>query len=313
MGEATFVSVLDEIGEDSMYAMILDQLAEGAYFVDCERRICMWNKAAEQMTGFSAAEVVGSHCADNILMHVDECGTSYCCDSRCPLAKSIADGESRETSLFLHHKDGHRVRVSIRAAPLRDRHGKIIGGIETFTDATAHQIDLEKLKKLEQMAYLDELTGLANRRFLQTSLESRLAEMERYVWHFGVMFLDVDHFKRFNDTYGHEVGDEVLKIVSKTLSGTCRAFDVAGRWGGEEFLVIAANTTGEELAKLADRHRCLIETSCLIRDEQKLNVTVSIGATTVRRGDSVDAIVARADDLLYQSKEQGRNRVTFGE
>jgi PAS domain S-box-containing protein len=117
---------------EGMRVAVVDNLSDGIYFVDRRLRILYWNKGAEQITGFSAAEVVGHRCGLSLLNHCDEAGVDVC-GKRCPLMATMRDGEQREAHVFLRHKDGHRRPVCVRAAALRDDGGKIVGAVETFT------------------------------------------------------------------------------------------------------------------------------------------------------------------------------------
>lgn len=112
---------------------ILDQMYDGVYLVDTSRSILYWNQGAERISGFRADEVLGKRCSDNILMHVTDDGTNLCLNG-CPLAATMEDGQLRESEIYLHHKEGHRVPVLVRTAPLRDAGGKTIGGAEVFSD-----------------------------------------------------------------------------------------------------------------------------------------------------------------------------------
>ena len=299
-----------EISTDS-FSYIVDNLYDGLYVVDNDRTITYWNKAAERISGFSAEEVVGRKCSDNILTHVDAEGESLCLGN-CPLAKGIQDGAPREAEVYMHHKDGHRVPVSCRFGVMRGADGKIMGGVELFTDITGREAREIKIKELEKMAMLDRLTQLPNRNFIDKQIERRFEELRLHRIPFGVLFMDIDHFKKFNDTYGHDVGDLVLKFVAKTMTGSTRASDVFGRWGGEEFIGILLNLTRGDLQTLSNRVRFLIQDSYIIHGDQKLNVTISIGATLAKADDTTDILLKRADELLYQSKSDGRNRVTVG-
>ncbi len=149
--------------ENESYEKIVDSLHDGLYFVNKDRIITYWNKAAEQISGFTANEVVGRSCSDNILTHIDKEGNSLC-HGMCPLAKTIADGKSRETEIYMHHKDGHRVPVSVRVSTLTDANGNVIGGIELFTDISNHEANKQRIKELEKLALIDNLTQLANRK-----------------------------------------------------------------------------------------------------------------------------------------------------
>ena len=297
--------------EQKAYERIIENLHDGLYFVDKNRVITYWNKAAEKISGFSAAEVVGKSCADNILTHVDSDGNSLC-RGMCPLAQTIADGKAREIEVYMHHKDGHRIPVSVRVNTLTNDAGETIGGVELFMDISKQDATSLRIKELEKLALLDNLTQLANRNYIESELKKRFEEKKRFKIPFGLLFMDIDHFKRFNDTYGHDVGDDVLKFVAETVTVNARPFDLFGRWGGEEFIGIIRNVGATDLGLIADRIRILVATSYIIHENQHLNLTISIGATMVEANDTIDSIIKRADTLLYKSKQSGRNRVTMG-
>ena len=291
------------------FERILTNLNDGLYFVDRRRVITYWNEGAERISGFSKEEVLGKSCADNILNHIDAQGRRLCL-GMCPLAKTIQDREERVSEVFLHHKDGHRVPVLVRTSVLTDDQGEVVGGIELFTDISGYAADQQWIEELERMALLDPLTRLANRGYLERELQARLEEYQRYGVPFGLLFLDIDNFKVFNDTYGHSFGDEVLKAVTRTIAANTRPFDLFGRWGGEEFLGIVRNVQLPELSALGERLRALIQESYLIHEDVELQVTVSIGAAAVQVGDSPNSLLDRADRLMYHSKSAGRNRLT---
>ena len=290
---------------------IIENLYDGLYWVDRDRIIQYWSRATERISGFAAAEVVGKSCADNILTHVDQDGKSLCC-GLCPLAATISDGVIREAEVFMHHKDGHRVPVSVRVSTLTDEDGIVIGGVELFTDLSNLKAIEVKVRELEKMAMLDGLTRLSNRNCIERELFIRFEERKRFGTPFGILFMDIDHFKIFNDTYGHDVGDRVLRFVADTLVNNSRPFDVVGRWGGEEFIGIIRNVAPTQLKDLGNRLRLLIESSYISSNEDRLRVTISMGATNVRDDDTLDTLLKRADTLLYESKRAGRNCLTLG-
>jgi diguanylate cyclase (GGDEF)-like protein/PAS domain S-box-containing protein len=292
-------------------ADVLENLHDGLYFTDTHRVITFWNHAAERITGDPAAEVLGRSCAANILVHVDTDGRSLC-RGLCPLAMTMADCVGREAEVFLRHKDGHRVPVLVRTGPLKDRQGQVVGGIELFTDLSNILANNSRVRELEQLALLDSLTQLANRTYLLREIEARFEEMRRYGIPFGLLFMDIDFFKRFNDSYGHDVGDAVLKLVANTFVANSRAFDVYGRWGGEEFVGVIRSIDAEDLAALGNRMRVLVNQSFLMHDEARLGVSISLGATVAHPDDTAESLIKRADQLLYRSKKEGRNRLTLG-
>ena len=293
--------------KDGIYRELLDYLADGIYFTDTERTIGFWNKGAEVLSGFSREEVIGKRCMDNLLMHVDSEGHELC-KHGCPLSETIRDGQEREAEVFLHHKNGHRVPVRVRVVPMKNSGGEVVGAVEVFSDNSANVQISQRLAQMEQLALLDALTGLANRRYLESVIRSRLEELRRNNWHFGVLFIDIDNFKKVNDTHGHDVGDQVLKMISRTLDASSRYFDLIGRWGGEEFVAVVANAERQEVAEIGERMRSLIEHSMLGAPEY-LFVTVSIGGVVALPDDTLESVVRRADEKLYQAKTTGKNRV----
>jgi diguanylate cyclase (GGDEF)-like protein/PAS domain S-box-containing protein len=299
-----------KIGKES-YEKVVASLHDGLYFVDQDRVIIYWNKAAERISGFKADEVIGKSCGSSILTHIDSEGCNLC-KKGCPLAKTIADGNPREAEIYMHHKDGHRIPVSVRVSTLTDAAGNVTGGIELFTDISNQAANALRVKELEKMALLDSLTQLANRNYIEREIQGRFEEKKRLKVPFGILFIDIDHFKQFNDRYGHDVGDEVLKFVANTFIANTRPFDLYGRWGGEEFIGVIRNINRDDLEMLGNRLRVLIAGSYIMHAGQELSVTISIGATLVEENDTIDSLVKRADTLLYASKAAGRNRLTMG-
>jgi len=295
-----------------MLRTMLDNVNDGVYFTDRTRTIHYWNKGAENISGYSSQEVVGRRCADNILMHVDGTGKCLCTSPSCPLVKCLKGQVNHVERVYLHHKEGHRVPVRICAAPIHDEQGKIIGGLETFYDISNEIAALQEVDALKEASLLCALTGVGNRRYCEQTLKTQLLALTEGSPPFGILFLDVDNFKSINDNYGHEVGDVILKLVARTLSNDLRAFDFVGRWGGEEFVVLLPRMAPAKLEETANRLRVLVESSSADISGGKLKVTISIGATLGRTGETSHTAIERADKLMYHSKKSGKNRVTIG-
>lgn len=291
------------------YRDLLDHLYDGVYFVDADRTITYWNKGAERITGHAATDVIGRRCVDSVLQHVDEEGRRLC-GRRCPLLRTMHDGTPREEAIFLHHADGHRIPVLVRAAPMYDDAGGIVGAVETFSDNSRLVSALQKINELNDARCRDSLTQVGNRRFADLKLDSSLAEFRGHGVHHGLLFLDIDRFKDVNDRYGHLVGDRVLAAVARTMQRNLRTTDFVARWGGEEFVAIVYNVGRARLTALAENLRVLVARSDVPVEGRRLNVTVSIGATLMRPDDDRESLVARADALMYRSKNAGRDRVT---
>jgi diguanylate cyclase (GGDEF)-like protein/PAS domain S-box-containing protein len=297
---------------EPFHKKLLDTLYDGVYFVDTDRTITYWNKGAERLTGFAAGEAVSRHCFDNFLMHVDKAGCALCLKG-CPLSLTMADGEHRESELFLRHKLGHRVPVRVRVEPIHSVVGSIVGAVEIFTDISAFK-KLERLAgHLQDLAYYDSLTHVANRRHIELKVQQALQEVQQLGRSFGIIMLDVDSFKAVNDNHGHQTGDRMLKMLCDTLTACLRPGDVVGRWGGDEFLVVARDVTAASLEHLAERCRHLIDATFVpIASGAPIRINVSVGATMLRQGDLCDEALDRADRLMYASKGAGKNRVHLG-
>ncbi|RUS47391.1 diguanylate cyclase [Cohnella sp. AR92] len=160
--------------------------------------------------------------------------------------------------------------------------------------------------QLETLALTDPLTGLKNRRFFQESLLAHIASFRRSQAPFSILLIDIDRFKSINDTYGHPVGDLVLTELARLLQASSRETDVVARFGGEEFIVLLEGADQTSSVRIAERYRAAIEATPM----GKLNITASMGVATMTAEDTSETLIDRADQALYQSKENGRNRVT---
>ena len=288
---------------------IVDNMADGVYFVEPDRTIKYWNHGAERISGFEASEIVGRRCFDNILAHVDEHGTSLC-HSICPLAASMRDGDARETTVWLRHRDGYRKPVRVRTSPVIDSEGNIVGGVEVFSDASATVRAVEDAHQARRDALTDELTGLPNRRMLDAALRVRIESLSRYGWGFGFLIVDVDHFKTINNKYGHVAGDAALASIANTLLGAVRTGDFVARWGGDEFAILVEASDEAGLCDTAERVRALVAQSEVHVEETVIKLRVSVGGVLAMAHDTPDRLLTRADEELYSAKHHGRNRIS---
>lgn len=291
---------------------ILQFLHEGVYIVDQERRILYWNAAAEMITGYPAALVVGRKCSDNILRHVSQDGQQLCV-SDCPLQKTLADGQTRDLIAYLHHRDGRRLPVHIRAIALPSE-GTIPRALEVFSEISERSQLLEELEALRQEVLTDPLTKIGNRRYYELNGQARLVSFHEQGVPLGLLMFDIDHFKAVNDKYGHTVGDSVLQMVAGTIARALRPLDTVARYGGEEFVVLVPDCTAVYLHSIGERIRMLIETSWFDFSEGgRLMITISGGGSMLRPDDTLSTLTTRADSYLYASKHEGRNRITVGD
>jgi len=171
---------------------------------------------------------------------------------------------------------------------------------------------LDYIQKLEDNASLDPLTGVYNKKEILNFLEKLLANYIRYKKDpFSVMMLDIDHFKKINDTYGHLAGDFVLKEFVKIIQKIIRHSDILGRFGGEEFIILLPNTKVSGALKLAHRIKEEVEKNNFQFGNKNIKITTSAGITSASLSDSLESLLERVDEALYDAKKKGRNRIEY--
>ncbi len=211
--------------------------------------------------------------------------------------KGYLSVEAQEKNAF-----GGLYWVKLQIEAQFERNGTLIG----FTEIRE---DISTQKKLEELWMTDQLTGLYNRSRLDELYDAELRRANRYGTQFSLLLLDIDHFKRINDTHGHLVGDDVLYAVAIVLQENIRDVDIVGRWGGEEFMLILPNTNQSEALILAEKLRKTLKEYPFTPVRK---VTVSIGISSYIAGVDADELFKRADDALYRAKAKGRDRVELG-
>jgi len=284
---------------------------DGICFVNSNRKITFWNTGAERITGRPAQQVLGILMGSDILQHLDEGGFQLN-DLNCPLIATVTDGKPREMEIYIRHAEGFPIPVLVKTFPIYGKTDRLIGAAELFSDNPVLSRVKRRTESLEQTTAFDPLTLVGNRKHLEHKLRGALLEFQYSSIPFGILFIDIDNFKSFNDTYGHIVGDKVLHVVANTLRHNLRDTDTAGRWGGEEFLAIAFDIDQATLESLAEKLRMLVKQTIIPANGEIPSITISIGATLARPDDTLDSLIDRADKLMYKSKAAGKNRVSVG-
>ncbi|MBI5109350.1 MAG: diguanylate cyclase [Rhodocyclales bacterium] len=319
---------LPETGQDrdqlDFSVRLMEQLVVPTFVIDAECRVIIWNRACERLTGIKASEVIGTR----------EHWRGFYAEPRPCLADLVAQGRTREIdALYVAHDQvggdvasaqgrraenwcvmprmGTRLYLAIDAGPIYDQHGQVVAVVETLRDMT---VQMEAQAELERLALRDGLTSVANRRSFDRSLNVEWRRASRESRTLSLLMVDVDYFKLYNDTYGHQGGDECLRRVAGAMSGVVkRSSDELARYGGEEFAILLPATDLRGAGVVAERIRGAVETLALphARSQVARHVTVSVGAATMRATVQVEPtqLVGAADQALYCAKEQGRNRV----
>ncbi len=286
---------------------ITKSLAVGLFVLDQEGRLSMMNPEAERLLGWSEEELCGEEIHDLIRLPEETAGDG---DEITAPQNVFSFQEYHGDDGRFQRKDGSSFHVSYVVSPLMIGN-QSAGNVVSF-------LDISERKKMElelaRMATRDDLTGLHNRRELNRRLEDELRRAERYEQQFSVWMLDIDHFKKINDTYGHQIGDRVLENLAVNLVRMLRDTDVVARYGGEEFIIILPHTSLEQSASMAERICTAVAgMTFALNGSGDLSITVSIGvASYPRHGKSGDDLIDTADQGLYAAKQGGRNQVRIG-
>lgn len=282
---------------------ITSSMGEGVFVVDKTGFLTFINPEGERMLGWNFQELKENKEDLDSKIHVHNHN-----DPAEGLLKSVLKYGATvySTNAQFKRKDGTFFPVSSTAAPMHSKDG---GVVVVFQDITT-QKELEK--KLEMLALRDALTGLYNRGKFDETLKDELARAERYKRSISLLILDIDSFKKVNDTYGHQAGDEVLKDIANIISSSIRNSDYAARYGGEEFTVILPETDLTRAIELAERIRVTVaQKEFKISENNTIQLTISIGVGSSSKEISPELLIKSADSALYKAKENGRNRVEY--
>jgi diguanylate cyclase (GGDEF)-like protein len=298
---------------------LMQHLVVPAFVLDSTRRVAIWNRACERLTGVAAGEVLGTakhwrafyekrrYClADLVFLgRPDKLGSLY-------PQYSVSDGLGFSAENWcVMPRLGNQLYLALDAGPILDDDGQLIGVVETLRDMTDQKRAETALKAL---ADSDGLTGLANRRAFDQTLEAEWARARRAKGPLSLLLADVDHFKPYNDLHGHQAGDECLRTIATLVRRSAsRPADLTARYGGEEFAIVMPETDERGGRKVADRLRDMLSALRLPHGANGVGqfVTISVGiATQFPNDDSCpDWLLGRADQALYAAKHAGRNRV----
>lgn len=302
---------------EQKYKTITDNLQEVVFQTDLRQLITYLSPSWKTLSGRDPAAFIGLHWQELLVTDMREQGLSAC-----NAFMSSRTTDYRE-ELLVEHADGSQRWVEVRAKLLLDLNGVAYGAIGSMVDVTARiqtRAELEKTNHLlDELAITDPLTGIHNRRHFDRALEREIKRALRDGMPLALAMIDIDHFKPYNDTYGHQLGDMTLIRVADTLHNLCqRGTDLVARYGGEEFVVLLPGADKAQAAALLEAMRTAVAHLKIEHGTSPIakHITISIGVVTIGISPelpqvSPEILIKRADDALYESKRQGRNRVTF--
>lgn len=301
----------DELKRSERFlSTMFDSIHDPFCILDRDYRIVRANNAYAELKHRSVDDLIDRTCYQAL-----ETRTSVC--EGCIIQKTFQSGDPCAKEKKVTLKTGETMWLEIYTYPLRDERNELTHVIEYTRDVTDRKMADEErrrlIDRLEHLSKVDGLTGLLNRRALADQLTYEIDRSRRYGSDLSVILVDMDNLKEINDVHGHLTGDMAVQVVAATLRSTLRSVDIAGRYGGDEFLVIIPQTTLDGARSIAEK----IQTAMRAAEVQltggaTLAVTVSMGvAVLAREGEDMDGFIHRVDTALYDSKTRGRNRITL--
>ncbi len=298
-----------------MYENIMDAIHMGILLIDRYYRIARWNRWMEIQSEIEEKQIVG----ESLFKRYPHLNTDSFIQSMKSVFKFgnyVYYSQKFHSYMFpfppssCYREDFMFMQQSCTLTPLRDDTGEILHIVVTVQDVTDRVFMEQSMKELSQK---DGLTGIYNRRYLDTRLKEEFIRFERKKVPFAFLMLDLDNFKPVNDTYGHQFGDVMLKEVADTCSRIIRGSDTLARFGGEEFCIILPDADEEGAKSFAERIRLSIEKIAIpYLKGIRVSITVSIGLSRTSEDlKSSEELLFQADKAMYESKKKGKNKVTY--
>jgi diguanylate cyclase (GGDEF)-like protein/PAS domain S-box-containing protein len=286
---------MPSFSDPDIYRDILDHLQIGVSVLDLRKTIVFWSDGAEQITGYSRIDVLGHSCAENILQHCNEHSCEMCTD-RCPVSVAMHDAKAMEAMTFIHHKSGHRTQIHTWAIPLRDKHGSLIGVIQTFEGDFA--LGTPDDRHLRDSGCLDETTELPNEAMMHAHLRELLGTFADLQISFGVVCLEVSNLGDFRTRYGQVAARSMLRVLARTLRNAVWPTDFVGRWSDDRFLLILSSCRQDALHVVLQRTLNMASSATIHWWGEELSVTVAIAGTVALVGDTMQSLLQRAQAAI---------------
>jgi diguanylate cyclase (GGDEF)-like protein/PAS domain S-box-containing protein len=296
--------------ENEVANVTLDSIGEAVLRTDAQGKVTYLNRKAEEMTGWRREEARGRPMADVLRLIESVGGPAVGNAGGIATEEDQAKKETADfTNCILVRRDGFECGIERKVTPIQDQDGSVTGAVVAFHDVTAAQA---KSLQMSHLAQHDALTDLPNRVLFNDRLTQAIALAERQGKQLAVMFADLDHFKKINDSLGHDVGDKLLQSVAARLLACVRRSDTVSRLGGDEFVILLSQVEHAEDAAYSARKILRALATPHIIDNKSLDINVSIGVSTYPTdGQDAEGLMNRADNAMYEAKEHGRNNYQF--
>jgi diguanylate cyclase (GGDEF)-like protein/PAS domain S-box-containing protein len=304
-------AAVSELEDPSIYRYVLESLQIGIFMVDRDQKIVFWNEGAEKITGYLRQDALGRYCRED---SAEQNGprNNVLSDASEMLATALRDGRPAMGEVPLRHKSGHRVFARVRAVPIRNASGAIVGAAESIDESLSASEWDRRQGKLADYGCLDPATGVLTHDVVISHLREAVATYAEARVPFSILVVKVDDMDRLRSTYGGAVIASVLRVTASSLENSLRPTDYLGRISESRFLAILIECGGTELPKTAERIKKTVNGSEIQWWGDRWTVTVSIGGAAAVPGDTLDSLLARASEALERSVEAGGNRVMIG-
>lgn len=288
---------MSALSEPEICRNILESLPTGVCVIDMQKKIVFWSDGAERITGHLRHEVIGQSCVRQPLLHCDQPGCEFCSEE-CPLARAIKTAHPAEAAGFLHHKAGHEIPVNIRAVPIHNERGSIIGAVETFENLQSGPGPDERDVPRQMPDFSDPVTGVASRAMMLSHLRDAMSRFINVHVPFAVLFFQVEGLAHFRASLGSEAASSLLRVVARTLENNVWMMDFVGRWSDDQFLVILGGCPEQALGRVRERVRRSLAGEGIEWWGERRSLPVSIGEAVVQPEDSVEMVLERAKKSL---------------
>ncbi|MGA8220655.1 MAG: diguanylate cyclase [Candidatus Acidiferrales bacterium] len=299
---------MSEFDDPKLFRSILDSLQTGVYLVDHDQRIVFWNDGAERITGHLRQDVVGRSSRCDV-MAKSEGNSCFISESTEAIVNVLREGKPAVVNVSLRHKDGHRILVRMRAVPIRNSHGTVIGAAESFEESLAVSNWDRRKKKLGAFGLLDPAIEVPSEAYIQSHLRQQIVTFAQCPIPFSVLSIQVDQVDEVRAKFGARAVVAILRAVGQTLENSLRPTDLLGMGRGNQFFVILSECPAAEVEKVAKRLKSTVPYAEVKWWGEELSVSASFGGATVVPGDTVESIMGRAKKSIIDGIAAGGNFV----
>jgi len=296
------------LASHEIYRAVLDSLPVAVCAVNREGKVILWNEGAERITGYLRQEILGRQCTEAFLEHADSQNNPLA-GSEVPLLETMRSGSCLTQEVSLRRKSGQSVSVRLKTVPLRDDDGRMHGAAELFEEVQTRTPSERRHNKLAALGCMDQLTGILNHSMIQAHLQEALSLYKLYPVPFCALCISIDGLLKIRERYGEAAVEATLRLVGQTLDSAVRPTDFVGRWLDEEFLVILTECGVNDLVRVGERLRKIVNHSQVNWWGDSWSVTISIGGTPAHDQDNISAIVGRAEQGMRASSAKGGNQI----